>query len=283
MELIFFFYIFNSKTSKNVITTIFQSLTIFIYCISFLFQPIQFYQTKTIIGYKIDFIIMNLFGYLCFFLFKLKGIFNEDIGIKETNSIDLVIIIYLILIMIITLVLIIYYNNGNDLKIYPIVLNIIILLSFGAFLLFILESILEKYKSEDHINFNCFIYLGLCKYIMDLIKYIPQIIFNKSEKTTIGWNIYYIIFELISIILYYLSLISEIYNNSFDILNPPKNESKLIFYSELIIPFISLIYDIIFIVQQYLYYDSNEEYFAKYNKDKIIFLPKSTRDSEVFS
>ena len=283
MELILFFNILNSETTNDIVTKIFQCLSIFLYCVSFFFQPIQFYQTKTITGYKIDFIIMNLFGYSCFLLFKLKGLFNNKIGIKETNPIDLVIIIYLILIMIITLVLIIYYKNGNNLKIYPIVSKIIILLLFGASLLFILESVLEKYNPEEHINFNYYIYLGLSKYIMDLIKYIPQIIFNKSEKTTIGWNIYYIIFELISIILYYLSLISEIYNNSFDILNPPKNESKLIFYSELIIPFISLIYDIIFIVQQYLYYDSNEEYFAKYNKDKTIFLPKSTRDSEVFS
>jgi hypothetical protein len=226
---------------------------------------------------------MNLFGYLCFFLFKFKGIFNEDIGIKETNSIDLVIIIYLILIMIIILVLIIYYKNGNNLKIYPIVLNIIILLSFGAFLLFILESILEKYKSEDHINFNCFIYLGLCKYIMDLIKYIPQLILNKSKNSTIGWNIYYIIFELISIIFYYLSIVSEIYNNSLDILNPPENESKLMFYTELIVPFIVIIYDILFIIQHYLYCDSNEEYFTTYKKDAILHLPKSNRDSEVFS
>lgn len=283
MELILFFNILNSETTNDIVTKIFQCLSIFLYCVSFFFQPIQFYQTKTITGYKIDFIIMNLFGYSCFLLFKLKGLFNNKIGIKETNPIDLVIIIYLIVIMIITIIMIIKYKDEKDLKIYPIISKIIILLLFGASLLFILESVLEKYNPEEHINFNYYIYLGLSKYIMDLIKYIPQLILNKSKNSTIGWNIYYIIFELISIIFYYLSIVSEIYNNSLDILNPPENESKLMFYTELIVPFIVIIYDILFIIQHYLYCDSNEEYFTTYKKDAILHLPKSNRDSEVFS
>ena len=117
---------------------------------------------------------------------------------------------------------------------------------------------------------------------MDLIKYIPQIILNKSRRSTFGWNIQYIYFELISIIFFYLSIVSEIYNNTFHIFNPPENESKLIFYTEIIIPIIVLIYDIIFIIQNYLYFDSNEDFLV--NKNIIISnIPKSNRDSEIFS
>lgn len=282
MEIFFFFHILNSETSKNLITSICLCLTYFLYCISFIFQPIQFYQNKTILGYKIDFIIMNLFGYLCFFLFKLKGYLNQEIGINESNILDLILIIYLIVIMIITIFIIIHFKNENEFKIYPFVLTIIIILSFGALLLFVLESLLEKYEPKEHKNFNCFIYLGLCKYVMDLIKYIPQIILNKSRRSTFGWNIQYIYFELISIIFFYLSIVSEIYNNTFHIFNPPENESKLIFYTEIIIPIIVLIYDIIFIIQNYLYFDSNEDFLI--NKNIIISnIPKSNRDSEIFS
>lgn len=268
--------------TKNLLSIIIKWISISLFCISYFCQPIQFYNRKTISGFKIDFILMNFFGHLFYLIFQIRGLINNKIGTGLIEYTDITIISYIILITIITFVLIIFYydQNDKDLEINPYVINLIITLTFGALLLFIIESLLKKYNPEDYINFNCTIYLGLSKFIIDLFKYLPQIVYNINKKTSIGWNIYYSIFDCLGIVFFYIYKSID-YDKIFEV---PNGQSKIFYFCQLITPIICFFYDLIFIIQHF-YSFSDTNFFIRITSRPTpnIFIPKSNRESEIFS
>ena len=131
---------------------------------------------------------------------------------------------------------------------------------WGAFLLILLESILNYY--DPHVKkgakyvFNSLIYLGWCKVIISLIKYIPQVYSNYKRKSTIGWNIHNILLDFTGGMLSFIQNIID-YNN-FSLIRD--GESGTLNIAKFAISFVAIFFDIIFMTQHFcLYSDSNSD------------------------
>ena len=101
-----------------------------------------------------------------------------------------------------------------------------------------------------------------------------------NKKTSIGWNIYYSIFDCLGIVFFYIYKSID-YDKIFEV---PNGQSKIFYFCQLITPIICFFYDLIFVIQHF-YSFSDTNFFIRITSRPTpnIFIPKSNRESEIFS
>jgi cystinosin len=85
--------------------------------------------------------------------------------------------------------------------------------------------------------------MGYCKIVIGFVKYTPPVYWNYKRKSTKGWSIWNIIFDLTGGIFSFASGSIEISNG----LN----------ISKLILGILTIVYDIIFVIQHYFIYPNS--------------------------
>jgi cystinosin len=113
------------------------------------------------------------------------------------------------------------------------------------------------------------IYLGFCKVIISLIKYIPQVIKNYQRKSTKGWSIFNILLDMTGGFFSFAQNIIDTINGGTIISGGDQNHSLNI--AKYALSFISIFFDTIFIVQHYcLYPDGKVKVQEEDQKFKLI-------------
>lgn len=96
-------------------------------------------------------------------------------------------------------------------------------------------------------------FLSYVKIAVTLVKYVPQVILNYTRKSTVGWNITGVVMDIIGSLLSLLQLLLDC-NDTHDWGGVTGNVVKLALGS------ISMVFDVIFILQHYVFYPVSAEY-----------------------
>ena len=230
--------------------------------LSFYGQVIENYRRGKVKGLNFDFEIYNFVGFSSYLIYTIRGYIDENLGTGKVQPEDIGFAGHALLLTIITICQYFYYRDSEDKeqKVNLFTINILSVMIWGAFLLILLESILNYY--DPHVKkgakyvFNSLIYLGWCKVIISLIKYIPQVYSNYKRKSTIGWNIHNILLDFTGGILSFIQNIIDYENFSLN----REGESGTLNIAKFAISFVAIFFDIVFMTQHYcLYSDSNSD------------------------
>lgn len=103
-----------------------------------------------------------------------------------------------------------------------------------------------------HLNWLDFLYfLSFVKVFITLLKYIPQVLLNSRRRSCVGWNIWNVILDIAGAILSFIQLIGDAIDLE-DYSSITGNMGKLG------LSIISLGFDVIFLLQHYVWYRNSE-------------------------
>jgi len=230
----------------------------FVWSISFYGQVYENYKNKSVSGLNFDFEIYNFIGFSGYTFYTIYGYCDENMGTGTVAIQDIFFASHALLLTIITIGQIFYYYNKNDKnqKVSPITINILTVMLWGFILLIILEHGLKYYdphvKEDQKYIFNSLIYFGWCKVAISLIKYIPQVYLNYKRKSTKGWNIFNILMDFTGGAFSFIQNIIDYERNEFSIEKEGQNNTLNI--AKFAISFIAMFFDIIFMLQHYVFY-----------------------------
>lgn len=232
--------------------------------VSFYGQVIENFRRHSVKGLNFDFEIFNMVGFTTYTIYNIRGYIDENLGTGKVQIQDIVFAAHALLMTIVTIAQIIYYFDpkDKDQKVSHVTITIVLIMLWGAVLLVLLESCFEYYdphiKEDQKYIFNSLIYMGWCKVVISLIKYIPQVISNYKRKSTIGWNIHNILLDFTGGIFSFAQNIIDTIRDSFNITT--EGQSNTLNIAKYALSFVSIIFDIIFMTQHYcLYKDSNSD------------------------
>ena len=257
--------------------------------VSFYGQVIENYRRRSVSGLNFDFEIYNLVGFTAYTIYNIRGYINDNLGTGTIEIQDIVFAVHALTLTLVTIMQILYYYNPKDKlqTVSHITITIILVMIWGAVLLVIVENGLEYYDPEVKDNrkyiFNSLVYMGWCKVFISLIKYIPQVISNYKRQSTIGWNIHNILLDFTGGAFSFGQNIVDSFRDEFSVTSD--GQSKGLNIAKFALSFISMFFDIIFMIQHYiLYKDSNSDLKDKKKEDinqidKL--LENSNRESEV--
>ena len=224
------------------------------------------YERKTTQGLSVDFCCLNLLGYVCYTIYTTNFYFNKNVidaykdkmstsGDNDTNKgeitvtgNDVAFAIHAIIMASVTLSQIGIYDSFTvrppSKRVYTI------LFCTTAFcILYILGTWLYQGK----VDILGFLYvLGSIKICVTIGKYVPQALMNRSRKSTVGWNVWNVILDLTGGILSLLQLVGDCaaMNDWSGLVGNP---------AKLLLSFITIAFDCIFLIQHYILYPENKE------------------------
>jgi len=255
--------------------------------VSFYGQFIENFRRKSVSGLNFDFEIYNLVGFSGYTIYTVRGYLDDNLGTGIVQIQDIFFAAHALLLTILTLIQILYFYNPKDKlqKISNITITIILVLIWGAILLTIVEYGFEYYdphvKQDRKYIFNSLVYLGWSKVFISLIKYIPQCVSNFKRKSTIGWNIHNILLDFTGGAFSFGQNIIDSCRDAFSVTS--EGQSKPLNIAKYALSFISIFFDIIFMVQHYiLFRDSNSDLGEKKLDEEIVDkLIQSERESKI--
>ena len=255
--------------------------------ISFYGQFIENFRRKSVSGLNFDFEIYNLVGFSGYTIYTVRGYLDDNLGTGIVQIQDIFFAAHALLLTILTLIQILYFYDPKDKlqKISNITITIVLVLIWGAILLTIVEYGFEYYdphvKKDRKYIFNSLVYLGWSKVFISLIKYIPQCVSNFRRKSTIGWNIHNILLDFTGGAFSFGQNIIDSCRDAFSVTSD--GQSKPLNIAKYALSFISIFFDIIFMVQHYiLFKNSNSDLGEKKLDEEIIDkLIQSERESKV--
>ena len=232
--------------------------------ISFYGQLIENFRRKSVKGLNFDFEIYNLVGFTGYTIYTVRGYIDDNLGTGIVQIQDIFFAAHALLITLITIIQILYFYDPSDKdqKVSNITITIILVMIWGAILLVIVENGFEYYdphvKENRKYIFNSLVYLGWCKVVISLIKYIPQVVSNFRRRSTIGWNIHNILLDFTGGAFSFGQNIIDSFRDEFSVTS--EGQPKGLNIAKFALSFISMFFDIIFMTQHYiLYKDSNTD------------------------
>ena len=255
--------------------------------ISFYGQLIENFRRKSVKGLNFDFEIYNLVGFTGYTIYTVRGYIDDNLGTGIVQIQDIFFAAHALLITLITIIQILYFYDPSDKdqKVSNITITIILVMIWGAILLVIVENGFEYYdphvKENRKYIFNSLVYLGWCKVVISLIKYIPQVVSNFRRRSTIGWNIHNILLDFTGGAFSFGQNIIDSFRDEFSITSD--DQSKGLNIAKYALSIISMLFDILFMVQHYiLFKNSNSDLGpAKLDDEIVDRLINSNRESSV--
>jgi len=237
----------------------------FSWSFSFYGQVIENHRRKSVEGLSFDFEAYNLLGFIGYSIYTIWGYCDPKIGTGNIAIQDIVFSLHAVLITIVTIIQIFIYYDKKDphQKVSSICKLIVTCLVWGFLQIILIERILGLYDPHDvseknGFAFNSVIYLGWCKVFISLIKYIPQAYFNYTRKSTEGWSILNILLDFTGGSFSFAQNIIDTIRGQSIIIDDP-TQSHTLNITKYALSFISIIFDIIFMIQHYCLYKNNNK------------------------
>ncbi|XP_069779329.1 cystinosin-like [Narcine bancroftii] len=225
---------------------------------SFYPQIIENWRRKSVIGLNFDFLALNLTGHLAYGVFNI-GLFwipcikkqflqcsPEGVNPVELN--DVFFSLHAIVLTLITICQCCIYERGSQ-RVSKIAYGFLVAAWLPA-LTFLILGITGQITWLQLVYYFSYIKLGIV-----LIKYIPQALMNYKRKSTVGWCIWNTLLDFTGGIFSLLQMFLQSYNN---------DEWLLIFGdpTKLGLGLISILFDVIFMVQHYCLYNKIKAYMS---------------------
>jgi LCT (Lysosomal Cystine Transporter) family transporter len=222
--------------------------------VSFYPQVSLNWKRKSVVGLSFDFVGLNLMGWICYsgfncalYFFGDKLVDSPDKTPRVVELNDVAFALHALLLTSITVVQCFIYERGkqrlSNLSRFFIWFLAIAVVSYGF-------GIVTVACQHCHqlMNWLSFVYfLSYVKMLITLVKYTPQLWFNFTRKSTVGWNIHNVVLDLTGGVLSMGQVIMTCYlmqDWSAILGNPVKFG----------LGGISVVFDILFMVQHYVLY-----------------------------
>lgn len=227
--------------------------------VSFYPQVINNFKRRTTLGLSADFCGLNVLGFACYAAYNLALFYSAEVQREyrdkhgehaqiAVQSNDVAFAVHSFILASITFLQIIYFDGiRSQQRPSRVIAYLIAIICFLG-----LAYPLVKVTGLKIGTWLDYLYmLSFIKILVTLIKYIPQVLLNFQRKSTIGFSIWQILLDLNGGVLNDLQLILDSIDLK-DWSGITGNPAKLC------LGIVSIIFDLIFIVQHYWLYRSTE-------------------------
>jgi len=253
-----------------------------IWSFSFYGQIYENFKTKSVAGLNFDYLLYNITGFVAYTIYTINGFFYENLGTGHVPLTDVLFSCHALVLTIFTISqAIAYYDkNDNNQRITLLSKLLTIFIWLGCLITIIFELYFHHSMFKVFgVKFNHIIYLGITKVFINVIKYIPQVIFNFKRKCTVGWSIFNIYCDLIGGILSLAQNCLDTYMGHSIISVTGYSKVKKINITKLFLSLLSIFFDLIFLYQHYFLYWNSKGILPIYKNDKIA-ISNSNSDHE---
>jgi len=235
--------------------------------ISFYPQVWVNYKRQSVEGLSFDFLLYNITGYIGYSIFNCALYFNPLIQSEYRSKYstsdqpnppipvepnDIAFSLHAIFITLVTIGQCFIYERGNQKN------SKICFLIVGAIWISIFINLIVTLTGAT--NWLWFVYwFSYVKLLITLLKYIPQAFMNFRRKSTVGWSIGNVLLDFSGGILSFLQMFLTAFDSS----------DWEIFYgnpTKLGLSLISIVFDVLFMVQHYLLYPQNKRKYENLDK-----------------
>lgn len=240
----------------NIINQVIGWIYFSAWSISFYPQVITNWWRKSVVGLSLDFVTLNLTGFLAYSVFNV-GLFwvphiKEQFFLKYPNGVnpvesnDVFFSLHAIVLTLVVLLQCILYERGDQQVSWPTV-GFLVLSWFFAVVMMILAAV----GATTWLQFLfCFSYIKLA---VTLVKYFPQAYMNYVYKSTEGWSIGNVLLDFTGGCFSLLQMFFQSYNN---------DQWTLIFGdpTKFGLGIFSIFFDIVFFIQHFCLYRKKPGY-----------------------
>lgn len=223
------------------------------------------FKRKSVIGLNFDFVALNLTGFTCYAIYTLSLFYNHEVrhyyfkahplGVIQVEWNDIFFVIHAIFLTLITIVQCFLYERGEQ--------SISKFCRMLLFLMFLFALVSLIVAGAGVINWLTYVeYLSYVKLFITVIKYMPQAYMNYKRKSTDGWSIGNILLDFTGGSLSIMQMFLKAYNY---------DDWKSIFgnVTKFGLGFFSVLFDILFILQHYVFYRQNIPYDEIINGNRV--------------
>lgn len=227
--------------------------------LSFYPQALLNYQKKSVAGFSIDFALMNVCGFFFYSLYWVGGHIYPHMGTGVVQINDMVFALNSFLISGIHLTQTFIYESGTQNRFSPWVINMLIIEWTVILTIFGLEGLAGV--SGIPTSLNAFKMAGYSKAIITMLKYAPQVYLNYCRKSTAGWSIHMILCDFSGGFFSTFQQIIDTLHNSlsqgtWNVFSSSSDSFNLV---KCLLGLITIIFDLIFILQHYVLYRNRKE------------------------
>ncbi|KAF9119480.1 hypothetical protein BGW39_000278 [Mortierella sp. 14UC] len=228
---------------------------------SFYPQAILNWRRKTVQGLSMDFVHLNVVGFLCYSIFNLAFFFSSEIQeeYKRRNdgqenlvrANDVFFAVHALILSTFTLVQTWVYKRDEGQRVSGFAWAF--LLTSGVSVVFLVGRALQG-KGYEWIDILYF--LSYIKLVISFIKYCPQVYINWAAKSTVGWSIHNILLDFTGGALSIGQLVLDAYisDDWSGISGDPVKFG---------LGFLSIAFDLVFITQHYVLYRNRTDRYAQ--------------------
>ncbi|XP_059052510.1 cystinosin homolog isoform X2 [Achroia grisella] len=248
----------------NVISYIMGWIYFAAWSVSFYPQIYINFKRKSVVGLNFDFLALNIMGFTMYSLFNCGLYFSRDIqleyfsrhprGLNPVQLNDVFFSLHAAFATLITITQCFLYER-EDQRVSMTGRGIL-----GVFGLVVVVS--ASVAAAGHLAVLDFLYY--CSYIklsITLIKYVPQAYMNYKRKSTVGWSIGNIFLDFVGGFLSILQMVLNAYNYN----------DWVSFFGDATkfgLGLFSLVFDVFFILQHYVFYREGKEFVKVENSDE---------------
>lgn len=239
--------------------------------VSFYGQIYENWKHKHIKGLALDYQLYNFTGFLGYSIYNLWGYIDPAIGVTIQIQ-DVLFACHAFLATLITIGQVFLYRDKEDPSqtVSHTSISITICIWWGFFVVILIEQILHLYDpyhppKDTKFAFNSIFYLGWMKAFISFIKYLPQVLLNIKRKSTKGWSIFNILLDFTG---GSFSFIQNIIDSIYGCGKVISGDGGLLYLNivKYAISVMSMIFDIIFMIQHYIIYKNPPEESALENR-----------------
>ncbi|KAF9105507.1 hypothetical protein BGX29_012083 [Mortierella sp. GBA35] len=229
---------------------------------SFYPQAILNWRRKTVQGLSMDFIHLNVVGFLCYSIFNLAFFFSSEIQeeYKRRNdgqenlvrANDVFFAVHALILSTFTLVQTWVYKRDEGQRVS--VFAWAFLLSSGVSVLVLVVR--GAIRGVDYEWIDILYFLSYIKLAISFIKYCPQVYINWAAESTVGWSIHNILLDFTGGVLSIGQLVLDAYISEdwSGISGDPVKFG---------LGFLSIAFDLVFITQHYVLYRNRTDLYAQ--------------------
>ncbi|GLE01568.1 hypothetical protein PINS_up010398 [Pythium insidiosum] len=248
---------------------------IYFCCWSVSFYPQVFlnYSRKSVVGLSLDYTVLNMLGFTCYSIFNCAFYYSESVQQQymrrhggNRNAVepnDVFFSLHAAVLVAVSLFQCSIYPRGDQR-----VSKATIIWSVGTVILAFLFTVAIVVTGNDESSLlntlNLLYLLSYVKLMTTLFKCIPQIVLNYRRKSTVGWTIWNVLLDIIGGL---LSIGQQLLDSGAThdwtaITGDPVKFS---------LGFVSIVVDIVFILQHYVWYAANNRLME--GDEKLPLLP----------
>lgn len=223
-------------------------------CWSVSFYP-QFwtnYKLGHIDGYSKEFNLLNLYGFLAYFIYSIWGFIDPSIVPGVVDIQDIAFAGHAFALTFLMTLQCLWYEPNYLSSTHLWVKSLLLFLVLTSLIICPLQLI-EIFPSSS-LNFNGCLWLGYSKVLITLLKYFPQALKNFSRKSTEGWSIANVLLDFTGGLLSLIQIFVDGANSgNWNVFG----KGGTFNIAKFCLGFTSMVFDLVFMMQHYFLYTEN--------------------------